>query len=533
MYAADIAAEQPDRLALVMGGTESSLTFREFEDAANRFAQLVRAHGLARGDRVAFFLQNSLELMEVQGGAERTGLYYTLLNSQFKAPEAEYILNDSGARVVVTSHGLADVAAHLPTRCPRVERWLMVGRPEGFDPFESYEQAIAAYPAEPVADERLGLPLLYSSGTTGRPKGVLRPLPEGGPRDNTALLAMSPRVYRFRPGMVFLQPAPLYHGGPHSTLSAALRLGGTSVIMERFKPEAFLELVQRHRVTHSVVVPTHLARILQLPPAVRDAYDVSSLEAIVHGAAACPPIVKRETIAWLGPIVHEYYGTTEGIGATMASAEEWLERPGTVGRAFFGEPVILDPDGRELPPLTTGQIWFRGAINFEYLGDREKTDANRRESGTLSTTGDAGYLDEDGYLYLTDRVDFTIVAGGVNIYPQEIEDALLEHPKVADAAVFGVPNDDLGEEVKAVVEPSSGVPGGDELARELIDFCGERLARFKVPRSVHFVVELPRTPGGKVVKRQLREMYSEAKPQMTPVKTTERAPVASSSADRA
>jgi acyl-coenzyme A synthetase/AMP-(fatty) acid ligase len=365
-----------------------------------------------------------------------------------------------------------------------------------------------------VADEQLGQALLYSSGTTGRPKGIVRALADAGPADTTALLAMAPRVYRFRPGMVFLQPAPLYHGGPHSTLSAALRLGGTTVIVERFKPEAFLALTQQHRVTHAVVVPTHLARLLQLPSDLRDAYDISSLEAVVHGAAPCPPVIKRRAIEWLGPIVHEYYGTSEGIGATQASAQEWLQRPGTVGRAFFGEPVILDEEGRELPARTVGQIWFRGAAGFQYLGDDAKTHGNRRESGALATTGDVGYLDEDGYLYLTDRVDFTIVAGGVNIYPQEIEDVLLEHPKVADVAVIGVPNEDLGEAVKAIVEPRVGVDGDDELAQDLIDFCLARLARFKVPRSVDFVRELPRTPGGKVVKRELTQRYRrEAKAQ--------------------
>ena len=507
MYAADIAAEAPDRIALIMGETGASLTFQEFEDAANRFAQLLRAQGLTRGDRVAFFMPNSLELMEVQGGAERTGLYYTLINSQLKTAEAAFIINDCGARIVVTSADLLSDAAGLPESCPDVERWLMVDRPQGLDAFEPYSDATLAHAALPIADEQLGQPLLYSSGTTGRPKGILRPLPDAGTRDTPGVLAIAPGVYRFRPGMIFLQPAPLYHGGPHSTLTVALRLGCTSVIMKRFKAETFLELVQRYQVTHSVVVPTHLARILQLEPEVRDSYDVSSLEAIVHGAGPCAPIVKRRSIEWLGPIIHEYYGTSEAIGVTAANSEEWLERPGTVGRPIFGEPVILDDEGNELPPGQIGHIWFRGATNFEYLGDTEKTEATRREAGNMSTTGDVGYLDEDGYLFLTDRLDFTIVAGGVNIYPQEIEDVLVEHPMVADAAVVGVPNTELGEEVKAVVEPKPGVVAGSDFEQELIAFCRDRLARFKVPRSVDFVSQLPRTDSGKIVKREIRDPY--------------------------
>lgn len=507
MYAATIATEHPDRLAVIMAGTGVSQTFREYEDAANRFAQLLRATGLTRGERVAFFMPNSIELMEVQGGAERTGLYFSLINSQLKAQEAAYIVNDCRARLVVTSSALTEVARRLPEHCPGVERWLMVDPQADIAPFESYGDAVAAHSAEPVADEQRGLPLLYSSGTTGRPKGILRPLPDAGPEDVAGTVAVAPLVYRFRPGMVFLQPAPMYHGGPQSSLSAALRIGGTSVIMERFKPEPFLQLVQEHRVTHSVVVPTHLARLLQLPPEVRESYDVSSLEAVVHGAGPCAPVVKRGSIEWLGPIIHEYYGTSEAIGATSVTSEEWLARPGTVGRPVFGEPVILDDAGQELPPREIGQIWFRGATNFEYLGDADKTEANRRESGAMSTTGDVGYLDEDGYLYMTDRLDFTIVSGGVNVYPQEIEDVLLEHPKVADVAVIGVPNRDLGEEVKAVVEPATGVEATDELEQELIDFATEQLARFKVPRSVDFVDLLPRTEAGKVVKREIRDPY--------------------------
>ena len=504
MYAAEIAEREPGRLALVMGESGRALTFREFEDAANRMAQFLRAQGLRRGDRIAFFMENSLELVEVQGGAERTGLYYTLVNAQYTAAEAAYIINDCGARVVVTTARLTAAATKLPALCPAVERWLMVDPPEPIEPFEPYAETLAGYPATHVEDESLGTTLSYSSGTTGRPKGVLRPLQNVHPVETTAMLAIAPRVYRMREGMVFLQPAPLTHSGPQSTISCSLRMGGTAIVMERFDAEGFLQLVERHRVTCSVVVPTMLARLLQLPDAIRGSYDVSSLEGIVHGAAPCPPSVKRKMIEWLGPIVFEYYGTTEGNGACTCSSEEWLAHPGTVGKAFFGEPLILDGDGNELPAGDIGRIWFRGATNFEYLHDDAKTAESRRDGGSTSTTGDIGFLDAEGYLFLTDRASFTIVAGGVNIYPQEIENVLMDHPAVKDVGVIGLPNDDFGEEVMAAVELLPPAQASDELAADLLTFCRQQLARFKVPRRIDFVGDLPRTPAGKLLKNELR-----------------------------
>jgi long-chain acyl-CoA synthetase len=310
-----------------------------------------------------------------------------------------------------------------------------------------------------------------------------------------------------REGMVYLSPAPLYHSAPQSSVSVSLRLGATAIIMERFDAEQFLSLVERYRVTHSQVVPTMFSRLLKLPEEVRRSYDVSSLETVIHAAAPCPVPVKEQMIDWLGPIVIEYYSATEGPGCTVCDSEEWLAHKGTVGRSVLGEPVILDDDGKECPIGTSGTLWFREGTMFEYWNDPEKTAESRDPTGTLSTVGDVGYLDDDGYVYLTDRRTYMIISGGVNIYPQEAENLLVTHPKVLDAAVVGVPNDDLGEEVKAVVEPVDGVEPGPELENELIQFCREHLAAYKCPRSVDFDPSLPRLPTGKLYKRVLRDRY--------------------------
>jgi long-chain acyl-CoA synthetase len=351
--------------------------------------------------------------------------------------------------------------------------------------------------------------MLYSSGTTGQPKGILRPLPDMHPGDPMPIMAFVKLMFRFREGMTYLNPAPLYHSAPQASVSATLRLGSTAVIMERFDPEQWLRFVERYRITHCQMVPTMFSRLLKLPEQTRKRYDLSSLEVIIHAAAPCPVPVKEAMIEWLGPIIVEYYGATEANGFTFCDSHEWLAHKGTVGKPILGELVILDDDGNPCPTGTAGTVWFRGATNFEYFHDPAKTADSRRqdEAGVMSTVGDVGYVDEDGYLYLTDRKTYMIISGGVNIYPQETENLLVTHPKVADAAVIGVPNEDLGEEVKAVVQLEPGVDPGPDVEQELIDFCREHLARFKVPRSVDFTEELPRLPTGKLYKRLLRDRY--------------------------
>jgi long-chain acyl-CoA synthetase len=509
MYAGDHAKSHPDQPAFIMATSGEVVTYGQFEAAANRLAHLFRDQGLRRRDHVAILMENNPRMLEVEGAAERTGLYYTTINSYLSADEVAYIVNDSEARVFVTSNAKREVAAELPALCPAVERWLMVDAgapPEGY---ERYGDVVAQYPAEPVADEQLGAAMLYSSGTTGRPKGILRPLPDAHPGEPLPVMEFVKAMFGFREGMTYLSPAPLYHSAPQASVAAGVRLGATSVIMERFDPAQFLDLVRDHRVTHTQMVPTMFSRLLKLPEEVRASADTSSLEAVVHAAAPCPVPVKEQMIEWWGPIISEYYGATEANGFTYCTSEEWLAHRGTVGKAILGEVVILDEEGNRCPAGVSGTVWFKGATNFEYFNDPAKTAESRDDSGEMSTVGDVGYLDEDGYLFLTDRKSYMIISGGVNIYPQETENLLVTHPKVMDAAVLGVPNEDLGEEVKAVVQPALGIEPSPELERELIAFCRDNLAHYKCPRSVDFEEELPRLPTGKLYKRLLRDRYWE------------------------
>jgi long-chain acyl-CoA synthetase len=505
VYAGEHAEKRADQPAFVMATSGEAVTYAEYEARCNRLAHLYRDVGLRRLDHVAFFMENNPRMLECEGAAERTGLYYTCINSYLSPDEVAYIVNDSQAQVVVSSVAKREVAVQLPALCPDVKRWLMV---DGVaDGFESYEDAVAPYAATPVDDEQLGAAMLYSSGTTGRPKGILRPLPESHPSAPLALMDFVKFMMGFREGMTYLSPAPLYHSAPQASVSSSIRFGGTAIIMERFDPEQYLQLVERHRVSNSQLVPTMFSRMLKLPAETRTKYDLSSLEAVVHAAAPCPVPVKEAMIEWWGPKILEYYGATEANGFTWCDSEQWLAHKGTVGKAILGEVVITDEDGNVLPTGTPGTVWFRGATNFEYFNDPAKTAESR--AGDMSTVGDVGYLDDDGFLYLTDRKSYMIISGGVNIYPQETENLLVTHPKVMDAAVLGVPNDDLGEEVKAVVQPMDMAAAGPELERELIAFCREHLAHYKCPRTVDFEAELPRLPTGKLYKRLLRDRYWE------------------------
>jgi long-chain acyl-CoA synthetase len=391
-------------------------------------------------------------------------------------------------------------------QCPNLELCLVVDGPDA-GPLIDYRRVSADCPSTPIADEQLGCAMLYSSGTTGRPKGILRPIADVPPATWLPLYQFVNSLWCYRNDMVYLSPAPLYHSAPQAAVGLAIRNGATSIIMEKFDPAQYLALVEQYRVTHSQLVPTMFSRMLKLPDDIRLRHDLSSLEFAVHAAAPCPEQVKHAMMQWWGPIVHEYYGATEGLGFTACTPEEWFAHPGTVGRVMLGELHILDEDGRPCAVGESGTVWFKTATPFEYYNDSKRTAEARSADGSMSTVGDVGYVDGDGFLYLTDRKTYMIISGGVNIYPQECENLLITHPKVADAAVFGVPNEDLGEEVKAVVQVMPGFTPDEALAAELIAFCQQHLSRQKCPRSIDFEAELPRLPTGKLYKRVLRDRY--------------------------
>ncbi len=489
------------------------LTYRELDERSNQLAHLFRAHGLEPGDHVALFMENQIRYMEVVWAALRSGIYITAVNSYLAPDEVAYILDDSDASIVISSRGKAEVATAIdPASTPRVQRWLMADgatgdAASGGPDWESYENAVEAFPTTPIADETLGIQMLYSSGTTGRPKGVRRPLPAYG------IDELEPRVaqffipqYGYGPDMAYLSPAPMYHAAPLTFSSAVHRVGGTLVIMERFDAADCLAAIERYGVTHSQFVPTMFIRMLKLGDDERLASDVSSLEVAIHAAAPCPVAIKHQMIDWWGPILMEYYAGSEGNGATFINSEEWLERPGSVGRARAGAIHVCDDEGNDLPPGEVGAIYFSGGGEYEYYKAPEKT-AEAKLPGGKTTLGDIGYMDEDGFLFLTDRKAHMIISGGVNIYPQEIEDTLITHPSVADVAVFGVPDQEMGEQVKAVVQVTDGVTADDALAAELMTFARDRIAHYKCPRSVDFEAELPRLPTGKLYKRLLRDRY--------------------------
>ncbi len=502
------AQKHPDKPAYIMAATGQAVTYRQLDDQSNRIAQLFRSLGLRAGDHIALYLETNPQFFEICWGAQRSGLIYTAISSRLTAAEVEYIVADCGAKLFVTSRYLSDKAAELAPLMKGVARRYMI---DGVIPgYGSWESTVAAQPATRIADETAGHDMLYSSGTTGRPKGVL-PVVEPQPIDaDNPLLQITAKLYGMDENTVYLSPAPLYHAAPLRFNMSVMRLGGTAIIMEHFDAEDYLRLVEKYRATHTQVVPTMFVRFLKLPEEVRRKYDVSSLKCAIHAAAPCPIPVKEQMIAWWGPVIWEYYAGTEGNGLTLCNSAEWLAHKGTVGRAVVGKLKICDDDGNELPQGQPGTIYFAEGRPFEYHNDAQKTAESRHPKG-WSTLGDVGYVDADGYLHLTDRKAFMIISGGVNIYPQEAENLLINHPKVMDCAVFGVPNPDFGEEVKAVVQPRHWADAGPALAEELIAYCKEHLSPIKCPRSVDFEPELPRHPTGKLYKRLLRDRYWEGR----------------------
>jgi long-chain acyl-CoA synthetase len=506
------AEHTPDAPAIVMGSSGEVVTYAELDERSTRFAAALRARGLGPGDHIAILMENNRAYLEVAWAAQRSGLRYTAVNSHLRRGEVQYILDDCGAVALIASEAVADAVADLDlTRIG-----LLVCAAGDLDGFEYYADLLAAAPPGPLPDEVEGREMLYSSGTTGRPKGVRKPLvagtPFGDPSAGPVVIANGLLAGGAGPGSVYLSPAPLCHSAPLVFCMSMHRIGATTVVMERFDAQRCLELIERHGVTHAQFVPTHFIRLLQLPDDVRGRYRLDSLRHVQHAAAPCPVPVKRRMIEWWGPIINEYYSGTEDLGHTSITAPEWLAHPGSVGRPAQECHIVAD-DGTEQPPRGIGAVYFAGGRPFEYHNDADKTASVTNERG-WRTLGDIGYLDEDGYLYLTDRRAHMIISGGVNIYPQEAENVLAGHPAVADVAVIGVPDAEMGEAVKAVVRPVDPAvldsPGGAraaELAAELIGACRAELAGYKCPRSVDFVAELPRDPNGKLYKRTLRERY--------------------------
>ena len=514
LHLAAHALATPDKPAVIMATTGEVRTFREVDDASVRLANVLRDRGMRTGDHLAVLVENQPEFFDVVWAAMRTGLYVTPINWHLSAAEAGYIIRDCDAATLVASARLAEVIAALdPDDLAGATTRISVDDPDDLlaaHGFRHLEDVLAESPLGPVADEHEGGWMFYSSGTTGQPKGIVPPLakpPLGAPSFLTMMLT---GMFGFSADTTYLSPAPLYHASPAGWSTGTQRLGGTVVVMERFDPLELLAAIERYRITHVQLVPTHMIRLLKLPAEDRARFDLSSLRMVVHAAAPCPVEVKQAFLDWVGPIVHEYYSGSEGSGFCYIGPDDWLAHPGSVGRSMSGAAHILGPTGDELPTGEEGEIWFETSRTFEYHRDPEKTASVWNDRG-WSWLGDVGRIDEDGYLYLTDRASHMIISGGVNIYPREAEDVLIQHPAVADVGVLGVPDEEMGERVVAFVQLADGAEdlAADALtpdeagAAELIAWCRARLSHFKCPTEVRFLDELPRLPTGKLLKRLL------------------------------
>ncbi|RZT87669.1 fatty-acyl-CoA synthase [Pseudonocardia sediminis] len=504
-YPTTHARERPDHPAVIDVRDGSTLTYGRLEERSRALAHVLWGWGLRPGDHVALAVANRIEFYEFCWAAHRIGLYYTAVNTHLAPDEARFVVNDCGARALLVDSSLPELADALESGVDRVTHRIAVGGPR--PGHEDYE-VLASAGTGPLPHEGEGEKMLYTSGTTGTPKGVARPLTDGEP-GSVFLIRPLMLGMGFDRDTVLMNPAPLYHSAPLGYGFGVHRLGGTVLISGRFDAEQCLESMQRHRATHGLFVPTHFVRMLRVPD--KERYDLSSLVTAAHGAAPCPPSVKREMIDWWGPVIVEYYAGTEGAGMTLLDSQQWLDHPGSVGRPVSGAVHIVDEaSGEELPTGETGAVYFSGGVAFRYHGDDAKTAGAYGPNG-WSTLGDIGRLDGDGYLYLSDRKSFTVISGGVNIYPQEAENVLIGHPLVSDVAAFGIPDDDLGEVLIAVVEPVEGATVGPDSGAEILAWCTERLSRQKCPRRIEFRDRLPRADNGKLYKRTLRDEYTGAR----------------------
>ena len=500
------AKNNPDKPAFIMANSGEVVTYKELDERSNKIANLFRSKKLNSGDHIAIFMENNVRFTEILWAAQRSGLYYTPISSRLTASEVEYIIRDCEAKLIITSNTLKHVVVELTNLINDIpDRYIIDGEIDGWN---SLEESLISMPSSPINDEIMGQDMLYSSGTTGKPKGIKLPLKNIPIEQSEDLMQVVTGLYGTNQDTVYLSPAPLYHAAPLRFTMGVNYLGGTNIIMENFDAESSLKFIEKYSVSMSQWVPTMFVKMFKLPDDIRNKYDLSSHKCAIHAAAPCPIKIKKMMIEWWGPIIHEFYAGSEGNGFIACNSEEWLAHEGTVGKPIVGIPHICNDEGEELPIGEEGTIWFEGDSDFKYHKDEEKTKESRHTiHGNWSTLGDVGKLDEDGYLYLTDRKAFMIITGGVNVYPQETENLLITHPKVSDCAVIGVPNEEFGEEVKAVIEPIEWSERGENLEEELINFCKENLSSIKCPKSIDFEKELPRHPTGKLYKRLLKDRY--------------------------
>lgn len=493
---------ETDVIAVMSDGSDE-LRRDVFESRSVQLSRLLTQRGLKEGDRVAIMLENSLDWLTCMWGVRRAGMFFVPVNWHLTPGEIRYIVENSQARAIITSDFLGDRAEEAIRGIGEIEIRLSVS--EGDTRFQSLYPLLGTFSSTPPDSEFDGGMMPYSSGTSGRPKGILRPLTGTPFGQAPEMEKRQQQLLGLDADTIYLSPAPFYHSAPLSWSGSVIQGGGKVVMMPSFDGEAALAAIEKYRITHAQFVPTHFVRMLRARAESSHSFDISSLKAIVHAAAPCPPDVKRQMIDWLGPIVHEYYGGSERSGMTYITAHDWLEHPGSVGRSITGPIRIVNPDsGVEVPQGTVGQIYFENPAAFTYHGDPEKTAAAFNGSG-WGTYGDLGHVDRDGYLYIADRRTDLIVSGGVNIYPQEIENVLITHDLVVDVAVIGVPHPEFGQSVRAIVQidPHAPVPN----VSQLLDFCRSRLAGYKVPRSIEFTQDLPRLPSGKLLRRVLVERY--------------------------
>ncbi|BBO30151.1 acyl-CoA synthetase (plasmid) [Alteromonas sp. I4] len=502
MHPSIYAKQNPNKPAFIMAKTQEVVTYRQLDERSNRAAHLFRSLGLHVGDHISILLENSAQFFEVVWAAQRSGLVYTAISTHLKPDEIAYIVDNSDAKALITSDKYLEMVQQAEKNTPNLRSTIVIGSSRGN--FVNYFDSTASLPDTPVSDQCAGTDMLYSSGTTGCPKGVTVSLSGEGIETIPAVMTGMMQYYGLGEDTVYLSPAPLYHAAPLRFNMLTMFAGGTCVIMTKFDEVEALELMEKYKVTHAQWVPVMFTRMLKVQN--KETYDLSSLRVAIHSAAPCPPDVKLQMIEWWGPILDEFYSCTEGVGLTSINSEEWLSHPQSVGKAKVGTIHILDDDGNAVRPGVVGNIYFSDGPEFSYHKDPEKTLSARNEVGWFSV-GDMGYVDEEGYLYLTDRKSFMIISGGVNVYPQEVENLLVTHPKVFDVAVVGVPNSDLGEEVKAVVQLVPEATPTEQLATEIIEFCKARLSHIKCPKSIDFDPQLPRYPNGKLYKKKIRDVY--------------------------